>query len=165
MVAAAGLLAAACGGDGSGGGESSEYYVRATITLTDGQVIDFDQACNVTQADIMDESLWGIEAKDISVPIGLVFSWKESHVTGPGTHDASEGIGDFSVSVARQHPTDPSKVRISTAGDGRVTFSALDYAPGSAIDGTFDGIVMQRDEPDDQVHITADDGSFHCRVD
>jgi hypothetical protein len=53
---------------------------------------------------------------------------------------------------------------MSGASTGTVTFTQIDYTAGGLIEGTFADVRLDRDEPDDTVHIVFADGSFHCRV-
>jgi hypothetical protein len=157
------ILLAACGGNGAGEGDP-EYYIRATVTMTDGTTFEFYERCDVSDLEMSGEVTWGIQAVDPSVPVGLVISWKETWITGPGTHDVNEGLMDLTTMVVREHPTDPSQIRMSGATDGTLVFEQVGYSSGSLIDGTFDNVRLDRDEPDDTVHILATSGEFHCRV-
>lgn len=132
--------------------------------MTDGTTFEFNERCTVTPVTISDETTWSIEASDPSVSFGLVFSWKETYITGPGTHDANEGLFDLSTMVVREHPTDPTRISMSSAGEGTVVFEQIGYSPGSLIEGTFDDVRLDRDDLDDTVHILAVNGRFHCRV-
>lgn len=156
-------LLVAC--DGSGPGDDPpEFYIRATVTMTDGTTFEFNEPCRVSDLEMNDEVTWGIEAVNPAVPFGLVISWKETWITGPGTHDVSEGLMDLSTMVVREHPTDPTQIRMSGATDGTLVFEQIGYSSGDLIGGTFDNVRLDRDEPDDTVHILAVNGQFHCQV-
>ena len=155
------FLLAGCNG---GTDADAEYFIRASVTMTDGSSFEFHEACVVSQTTVSDESTWGLEAMDPTVPFGLVFFWKEEYITGPGSHDVNEGLMDMSTMVVREHPTDPSQIRMSGVSEGTIVFEQIGYDTGDLIEGTFDDIRLDRDETDDTVHIQVVDGSFHCRI-
>ncbi|MBN2497058.1 MAG: hypothetical protein JXR96_20870 [Deltaproteobacteria bacterium] len=160
-MAVAGALALS--GCGSGDGQDvGEYAVRAHVTLTDGQEFDFAERCVVSSMDFEEKTYWGFEAKDMQRVFGLVFTWEESELGGPESFDLADSGLD--VMIVRPHPTEPGTIRMSGAQAGSVTFSQVGYTPGDRLEGSFDGLRLDRDEPDDTVHIAVDDGSFCCRV-
>jgi hypothetical protein len=149
---AIGLVAAACGDGGSGS-------VRAAVTLTDGTGIVFDESCQVSSQ----ENIFGFEGVDRAAPFGILATWDRTVVAQPGTFDASDS-GMALMWVLRQHPTDASSVRISTVSSGVITFTAVGYESGDLIEGTFDDVILVRNDVDDMVNIRLDDGTFTCIV-
>ncbi len=149
---ALGILAGACGDGGSGS-------VSALVTLTDGTTFAFEESCEVSSQG----SVFGFEGVDRGMPFGILATWEQAAVAQPGTFDASNS-GMALMWVLRQHPTDASSVRISTVSSGTITFTAVGYESGDLIEGTFDDVILVRNDVDDMVNIRLDDGAFSCTV-
>ena len=141
-----------------------DLFIQAQVAIEGGDTFQFREPCTTTSVDFAGETSWSAEARDVARPFGFVLSWRESFVTGPGSFGPNEGVGDLDLFLVRAHPTEPGNVRASGVSEGQVVFEQVGYEPGDAIEGTFDGIVLDRNEPDDVVHIEADSGIFRCRV-
>jgi hypothetical protein len=148
-------LGAACGGGDGGGGTFT-----ASVTLTDGTTFAFDEPCEVS---ITGDTI-SIGGTDQGRPFGIAATWNSTVVLEPGTFDAATGVQNVLMFIMREHPTDPEMIRISSVNSGTITIDTLGYESGDVISGTFDDVVMMRDEPDDMVNIRLDDGSFSCTV-
>jgi len=162
LVAVTALALAGCGSDG--GGPDPEHYIQMQVSIDGADPIDFMETCTTTRMEFDGEVYWGLEAKDIGRPLGIVITWKQTFVPGPGSYPACSGLSDISTSIVRAHPTDPDSIRISTVGEGEIIFDQVGYTSGDPIAGTFGGVRMERDDPDDTIVITAEDGVFSCRV-
>jgi hypothetical protein len=147
------VLCAACGGGGGGS-------VTASVTLTDGTTFTLSESCIVDS----DRSTWGFEGVDYDRPFGVVATWDRGVVSQPGTFGADDLADSVLMFLLREHPTDDTMVRVSSVNGGTITFTEVGYESGDRIAGTFDGVVLTRDDPDDMVMITVEDGAFDCEV-
>jgi len=155
-----------CGGDDTSG--NGDSYIRGEVTITkpqSGGGLHFDESCHVSSLEEGGEIYWGIEAKDMEYPFGVIMTWKQSLVTGPDTFQLGGGTADVSAMFIRAHPTEPGTIRMSGIGEGSVTFSAVGYDAGDVFGGTFESFLMERSDPDDTITIEMDSGSFRCQVD
>jgi hypothetical protein len=154
MCAVAAVAAVGCG-DGGGGGSFS-----ATVTLTDGTTFRLDQRCLVSN----EINNWAIEGYDQERVFGAIATWDRSVVAQPGMFSADDLADSVLMFIVREHPTDPSMVRLSSVNSGSIVFTEIGYDSGDRIAGTFDDVQMMRDDPDDMVMIRLDDGAFECEV-
>lgn len=152
------LLLAACGDDAEGGGTGAS--ISAMFTLTDGTTFAFSRPATMT----LISGLWNLEAFDASRRYGLVIAWSEGTVTGPGEYDADMGVSRLQVWIIRPG-SDASNTTLSTISEGRITFDEVSYEPGATVSGTFDDVLLERDDPDDEtVRIQVMDGTFSARI-
>lgn len=154
------LASSGCSGD-----KTDECRIQAIITMTDGRVVHFDEVCTKKRADLNDEISWELDARDLDVPIGLIISWRESDIPEPGSYVADTHENDLTVKIVRVNPTDPNVLHISRADEAVVDFTRVGYSSGNTIKGTFDNILLDRDEGNDVVHIHMTDGKFQFKVD
>jgi hypothetical protein len=151
------LAFSGCGESGGGPDPSEDYFLRAQVTLTDGSSFFFDQRARIV---IVSDDMWEISALDEARTMSISIIWSRSFVTGPGTYDAGAGLDTLQMWIGRPHPFEPGEVRLSSVTSGQVTFDSVDYVPDHVLSGTFDNVLLERDDPDDTVHITLAAGSF-----
>lgn len=157
------LLWAAGWGCSGADNPGHEFYISGDVTMTDSSTFRLEGQCNVRRDDSTGDILWSIEGVDTDRKFGVLISWKEAFLTNPGTYNANEGLLDLTTWILREHPTEPDQIRMSTVSSGTITFDTIGYGGGDILNGAFD-VTLDRDEPDDTVHITIQNGAFHCRV-
>jgi len=150
---------------GCSGEKTDECRIQATITMTDGRVVHFDEVCTKKRADLNGEISWELDARDLDVPVGLIISWRETDIPEPGTYVTSARENDLTVKIVRVNPNDLNVLHISRADEAVIEFTRVGYSSGNTVEGTFDNILLERNEGTDIVHIHMTDGEFQFKVD
>jgi hypothetical protein len=147
-------LVCACGG----GDDEASNLVTASAEW-DGDAVALEAECAVSESG----DLRVIDGVDPALDFGVSIVWNAA-TARTGVVYETEVAGTLSLHVVRPHPTEPDTVRVSSAGEGHAEFTALGTAPGDLIAGTFDDLLMTRDDPDDTITVTMTGGAFECVV-
>jgi len=149
---------------GSGGDGNHDYFVQATVDIDGGETFEFFESCEIDKKEISGEVQWVLIGSDGDRPFGIMIYWRQLFVTGPGSFPANSGFQDLLAMLVRAHPTESGRVLISSVEGGTVNFDLVGYGSGDPIEGTFDDILMSRDEPDNTIRISVTNGVFRCKV-
>lgn len=147
LVSGCGDGAAWCSGGGS--------CISAHLTFVEaGSELDFAQPARIaTSGDTL--SLGG---SDLDTGYSVAITWQRESIPQPGEYDAN--FGDHRIWIGRPHPSEPDKTRLSTTSGGKIRYDSVGYDKGDVISGTFEGVELKRDDPDDTIHITLGEGVF-----
>jgi len=154
-LAAIGLLA--CSGDETddGGGSNAgtdERHVRATFELTAGGTRELDALSFVLE----NAGLKDCEGKD-SEGYGIAVAWNTDQPIAVGSYEI-DGSASSGPQLAVSFPKPSGGYRISLITNGMVDVSTFG---GGVVEGTFGGITLTPDDPDDAVS-AIEDGAFRC---
>jgi hypothetical protein len=149
------IALAACGGGGGDDGDGDSGVVTAEVDW-DGEPFTLEAACEISDSG----DLRVIDGVDPDRMFGVEIVWNRATARTGVAYD-TDVLGVLSLHVVRPHD---DGLRVSSAGEGTAEFTELGDAAGDTISGSFDDLVMMRDEPDDMITVTMTGGSFDCVV-
>ncbi len=112
-----------------------------------------------------------ITATDAMEPYTIAIYWNQPKIeydrrlTGTGVYTPNAVGGPVQLLVTRPHPTDPNRTRTSNTRHGTLTVLSIGKESGDVVSGTFEGIRLIRDKPDDKIDLTLTQGVFSVEVD
>lgn len=150
------LLVVGCGDEGASCPAANGHCITAHFSFSDGKAFYFGGEAKQSAV----SSLGSITATDPVEPYTVSIHWSQAKVTGPGQHTPNVTGGAVQLYITRPHPTNPNKYRTSNTRYGTLTFSNLGKSKGDVTSGTFEGIRLIRDNPDDKIDLTLSEGTF-----
>jgi hypothetical protein len=148
------VLASGCG-DGAAWCSGGTSCISAHLTFVEaGSELDFAQAARIASS----SNTLSLGGSDLDTGYSIAITWIRESIPQPGEYDAN--AGDHRIWIGRPHPGEPGKTRLSTTSGGKIRYDNVGYEKGDVISGTFEGVELKRDDPDDTVHITLQDGVF-----
>jgi hypothetical protein len=157
-ISVAALGASGCGDDAAwcSGGASC---ISARLTFVGaGNRLDFAHPAHIVSS----SDTLSLGGSDLDTGYSVAITWKRESIPQPGEYDAN--AGDHRIWIGRPHPSEPGKTQLSTTKGGTIRYESVGYDKGAVIMGTFDGVELKRDDPDDTIHITLSEGVFLATV-
>jgi len=150
------LLALGCGDEGANCPAADGHCITAHFSFADGRSFYFGGAAKQSSM----ATMRSVTADDAVEPYTISIHWDSGKVTGPGSYTPNTVGGQVQLYITRPHPTDPKKYRTSNTRHGTLIFDKVGKAKGEVTSGTFDGIRLIRDNPDDKIDLTLSEGTF-----
>ena len=135
---------------------SGDGFIRTTLVVNGTDTIAIDTG----SAFAASGDIYSCGTSTMTEDHGIGLGWRREAVTEPGTYDVDVSAGHY-ISIVRPRPGEPGSSRYSTAGEGTITFTVVDY-DRSIFEGTFADVLMARSDPEDTISITATAGEFRC---
>jgi hypothetical protein len=136
---------------------ATEPCIEADVTMTDGTTFRFAHPAVLVRHD----GSVSLNAHDLDAQFGISITFKPALLVA-GQAYPSKTASPVWMSVYRAHPTNPGKMRMSSAERGTIVFDDAVTPAGDDAVGTFDGVVVERDDPEDAVKITLAAGRFRA---